>query len=196
MTNNGKHPFVQLREAALERKIFGYGGQPARTDMSLPANRERKARALIETGIAIGIVSSKGTFDDRKTIALALDRDSCRSITLAASRIRWPGAAHEPQQQRYANRQLSPEERVEQARRHGSHGFKGDPKAELDGKSYYVDPDSADEVLSLARSVGLKGFANSDVGSDEHLSLNDRNDSASEDVAITLARKVGLACVK
>lgn len=216
MSKDGRSPFVQLREAALNARIFGFGGQPTGTDMSLPSNQERKTRELIQMGISKGILSSAGTFENRKVVALAMDRSSCKSIVTAASRIKWPGSEPITPQKAHASTGLSVEERVERSRKHGVHGWTGDPLKELSDmnntseQSNTSNPFAADDagtenVLLMGHAAGLHCLKPKERG--EELTATqiakkypeksaELKDAIDAEKTIALAREVGLNCVR
>lgn len=212
---DGRYSFVQLREAAHTAKIFGFGGQPTGTDMNSPANAARRQREIIELAIQQGVVSSAGTFVDKKTVAMALDSEAHKNIQIAVSKVRWP-SAFAPDTRTATPKQIQDVHAlVERARKHGAHGFRGDPTKELiemntpqqlnANNKYAADDAGTDKVLLMARGAGLQCLK--PLGNGEALTAGqiaqrypdqaeELKDAIAAEQTIALARAVGLHCVR
>lgn len=215
MSKDGRYPFVQLREAAHTAKIFGFGGEPSGTDMSTPANAARRQREAIELAIQKGIVSSGGTFADKKTVAMALDGNAHKNIQFAISKIRWPSAYVPVSGVDASKITHDVNALVERARKHGVH--RGDPKKEKElsemstsEQSNTSDPFAADDagtenVLLMGHAAGLHCLKPKERG--EELTATqiaekypeqsaELKDAIAAEQTIALARQVGLNCVR
>ena len=183
-------PAQKLCFLAGREQVFGWsrGDRGSNFNVHSAEFAQQAATQLIALGQRSGLISRDAT---PKEIALV---QHCLDSRALKGRWTWVNSA-EPSAEVQVSMssvtqpfQAQPVEHlVDMARRHGAHGFRGDPR-----KESAVDDGS--DVIALARSVGLSGFSTDSSNANNAASCHP-DDRAAADV-IGLARSVGLAGVR
>lgn len=186
--NNQMTKSQRLSYLANREQVFGWRRDHRGTnfDVQSPVYAQRAATQLIALGQRNGLLTHAGSEYDVRLVQHALDSQALKGAW------KWVNSAEQGTQSVAMPQQVQTqpvEHLVEMDRRHGAHGFRGDPKKE-------VAADDGSDVLAMAASAKLNGFTGSATApgskpssAKQHEHPDDRE--AAEVIAI--ARLVGLA---